>query len=244
MKTDIWMPVIIGDYLKDTRKLNTEEHGSYFLIMMEMWVSGGYIETRHLPNVCLLSKAKFKKVWLNLEKYFEERDGKVSQKRLLIELQKSSGNRQSKQNNGKLGGRPVTKTKPAGNLEVRLTETSSPSPLSSSKTTIPEQTRKPDLIWDSICEIWGFDPQTTTEKKRIGKIVRDMKKKKATPEFIKSLKGVYEREWPNYESSPEALLKHWDKFSKMLPTTKPAAGNQANMNLMKTRRINVRDSKL
>jgi len=239
MKTDIWMPVIIGDYLKDTRKLNTVEHGAYFLIMMEMWVSGGHVEMRHLPNVSLLSKAKFKKVWINLEKYFEKSGNNISQKRLLIELHKSEGNREIKQKNGKLGGRPVTKKEPKNNLLVNLEKTSSPSPSPSSKS-IPAKGRKRDPIWDIVCDLWGLKPQTPTEKSGLGKIVREMKTKGGTPELIKDLKEVYEREWPTMNCTPRAVLSHWDTFIKLLsPRSSPETGNQANMMLMNTRKIPI-----
>lgn len=39
-ETDIWMPVNIGDYLKDTQHLDTVRHGCYFLWLMHYWIKG------------------------------------------------------------------------------------------------------------------------------------------------------------------------------------------------------------
>lgn len=40
MKVDTWMPLYCGDYLKDTRRLLTVQHGAYFLLIIDYWVNG------------------------------------------------------------------------------------------------------------------------------------------------------------------------------------------------------------
>jgi uncharacterized protein YdaU (DUF1376 family) len=39
-RTDIWMPLYIGDYLADTSHLDAERHGCYLLWMMHYWRKG------------------------------------------------------------------------------------------------------------------------------------------------------------------------------------------------------------
>lgn len=70
----------------------------------------------------------------------------------------------------------------------------------------------PNPVWDALCEVFGLKPVTEAERKRVGRIVRDLKAKEARPEEITQRLARYRQEWPNAAATPEALLKHWDAF--------------------------------
>lgn len=74
-------------------------------------------------------------------------------------------------------------------------------------------TRKPDPIWDAVVEAFQLKPVTKKERTRVGGIVRDLRLKMAEPADIAVRLARYRAQWPNAADTPEALLKHWDRFA-------------------------------
>ncbi len=77
----------------------------------------------------------------------------------------------------------------------------------------PTKPRKRNLIWDAVVDSFALKIITKTDATRMGKVVRDLKAKGATPELIVAAVARYRAEWPSMECTPEALLKNWQKFS-------------------------------
>ncbi len=51
-KTDIWMPLFIGDYIADTIGFSLEEHGGYLLSIMAYWRKGGALSDSEMQGIC------------------------------------------------------------------------------------------------------------------------------------------------------------------------------------------------
>ncbi|BCZ75893.1 hypothetical protein [Acetobacter phage phiAX1] len=83
-KSDVWMPIYIGDYLADTMRLSTVQHGAYFLLMMEYWRQGPL--PHDADELCAVArtdrKTWDKAIWPVLKRFFSlEEDGFLHQKR-------------------------------------------------------------------------------------------------------------------------------------------------------------------
>lgn len=91
-RTDTWMPLYIADYLADTMRLSTVQHGAYLLLLMEYWRQGP------LPNdqdglaaiVRQNRKAWDRDIWPGIKRFFElQDDGLLHQKRIDAERTKA-----------------------------------------------------------------------------------------------------------------------------------------------------------
>ena len=89
-KTDIWMPLYIGDYLADTSHLTAEQSGAYLHLLMHYWRKGPFPPD---ANFCAIAKltgpdASSIAQALLLEFFTMNGDGYWHQKRQDIERQK------------------------------------------------------------------------------------------------------------------------------------------------------------
>lgn len=60
-KTDLWMPLWIGDYLADTMSLSTAQHGAYLLLLMAYWRNRGPLKNddNDLRGICKADGAEW-----------------------------------------------------------------------------------------------------------------------------------------------------------------------------------------
>lgn len=172
-KTDVWMPVFIGDYLADTTHLTTQQHGAYMLMLMTAWKMEGKLpnDDEQLAAICRMNQEDWQKSKRLLLAFFSVSDGFITQKRLLDEFNKSQRNRNSKSENGKLGGRPKkqkeSEEKPNGKATGKLDETPSPSPSPShikpKKTFTSDDLAVAEFIWAGVLSLSANHKQPNLE---------------------------------------------------------------------------------
>lgn len=106
MTSTPYMPLWIGDLLRDTSDLDTQELGAYILILCHLWVVGGQLRVADRGADGLLGEAAAaqlsrvarvsRRVWNRkigpaLQRFFRvSDDGVITQKRLLREVEKAA----------------------------------------------------------------------------------------------------------------------------------------------------------
>jgi uncharacterized protein YdaU (DUF1376 family) len=70
----LWMPLYIGDYLRDTHQLTTREHGAYLLLIMHYWSNGPLPDDLgQLSRITCIERRNFPRTWKKLSHFFELR---------------------------------------------------------------------------------------------------------------------------------------------------------------------------
>ena len=86
-KADIWMPLYIGDYLADTTRLTTEQHGAYLLLIMDYWRNGSPPDDDSiLASVCRTTSQNWKKLRPALVCFFDVINGHWTHTRIEKEI--------------------------------------------------------------------------------------------------------------------------------------------------------------
>ena len=99
-KHDVYMPLIIGDWLKGTRGMKSSVKGVYLSLLLYQWDNGFIPES--IEDLTLID-AEVGSVWVSISDKFKQ----VEQGKLQNEKLEEVRNFFSKQKkNGQLGGRP------------------------------------------------------------------------------------------------------------------------------------------
>jgi uncharacterized protein YdaU (DUF1376 family) len=102
-----YIPFYVGDYLRATQHLSTEEHGAYLLLLFSMWANDGVLpfDDRKLARVARLSLSKWRHIRDEILPFFEIEDGFLTHSKMK-KLQKKYNEKCEKlAENGSKGGR-------------------------------------------------------------------------------------------------------------------------------------------
>lgn len=105
MKADTWMPLYVGDYLRDTMHLTTQLHGAYMLLLMNYWVRGSALpdDDAYLARVAGLMANEWQTHRQTLSNFFTIQDGCWHHKRVETELAKAKKLKAARSEAGKKG---------------------------------------------------------------------------------------------------------------------------------------------
>lgn len=157
-KTDIWMPLYVADYLADTQRLTTEQHGAYFLLLLDYWRNGAPPDNDQvLSQITRLSVDAWVNARSMLEAFFEQRDGCWFHSRVELELEKARDNKQFAEDRARAGAEAMWKKRreaesnassnalsmPEAKQEAMLQACTSPSPSPSPSKTPAKSPTKP-----------------------------------------------------------------------------------------------------
>lgn len=109
-KADVYVPIVIGDYMADTVRFTTEEHGVYFLLIMDYWRSGPPPDDMDtlIRITKLTGKGKVATLRRVLSK-FTLVGGKWHHKRCDKDIEEANRRKIIARENGKKGGNPALK---------------------------------------------------------------------------------------------------------------------------------------
>ena len=102
MSATPWMRFFPADYLADTRRLTTEQHGAYLLLLMDSWSSGALPDDDTvLARVAGLDAKRWAQVRPVVARYFQIADGQWVHARIERERENAQAHAQASSSRGK-----------------------------------------------------------------------------------------------------------------------------------------------
>ena len=225
VKADIWMPLYIGDYLADTTRLTTDQHGAYFLLIMDYWRNGAPPDDDLiLSNITRMSVPAWRKTKASVLCFFNLIDGFWVQSRIEKELKDANSSKAKAQDKahkaaaarwGKQCIEDATSNATSNAPSIAQAmheECPSPSPSPLIKTISSD---KPDLP-DGFAEFWRQWPSTDrkTGKAPCLNIWKTKKLEGCSASILAHVSAMKStKKWGDgYEPAPLTFLKqrHWE----------------------------------
>lgn len=120
-KADIWMPLYIGDYLSDTTRLTTEQHGAYLLLLLDYWKSGAPPDNDEvLAQITRLPLDRWVNAKSILQAYFQVSNGHWLHSRVERELSDAKNKKDRATNRAQLGAKARWGNKDASSIQQAL----------------------------------------------------------------------------------------------------------------------------
>lgn len=155
-----WMPLYIGDYLGDTQRLTTEQHGAYILLIIDYWRNGPPPDDDSiLQQIVRLDKSAWKKHRLVLSKMFQIIDGEWKHKRIDKELIAAKDNAERRSKKAKAGAdarwgkRQTDASSNAPSMPQALPEECAPPSPSPREANASPRARDVSDLMKSLCQI-------------------------------------------------------------------------------------------
>ncbi|MCI0596973.1 MAG: DUF1376 domain-containing protein, partial [candidate division Zixibacteria bacterium] len=126
-----YMPLYVGDFIRDTRNLSTEQVGAYMLLLMAQWQTGKLPDDPvQLARIAGVEAERWGEVSRLIMGYFRRvKGGALVQKRLTRERERILKTNRARKASGKLGGKAkslVSKGEtPLANAKQMLKQTGS-----------------------------------------------------------------------------------------------------------------------
>ena len=149
------MPLYIGDYLADTARLTTEQHGAYLLLLMDYWRSGRLPDNDQvLAQISKLSPDAWSNAKAMLMQFFNIKDGYWIHTRVEKELALAMENKAKMHDRASKAAQArwdKQQNDATSNAQAMLKQCPSPSPSpSSTSLTTTIKTITPEGVSDSI----------------------------------------------------------------------------------------------
>lgn len=221
-----FMQLYVADYLGDTQHLTTEQHGAYLLLLMTMWRQGGSLpsDPKMLARIARVSSRRWHLISAEVLEFFDEEDGKITQKRLVEEYQKAVSKSEKRSVSGKAGAAAKAlknNNSAAANANRLLKHSSEPDILDKSNSA---RTRaETDLEFD---EFWAASPRKEG-KGQAEKAYRSARKVSSAEAILAGIRryaAERKHQDPKYTRLPATWLngRGWlDEPANVVPITRP-----------------------